>query len=227
MPKINIDTEPRFKELLKELGFKKTKGEFVRPYQDALHVLNFGYSTNNERHVRYFNCIFSIQFPKVIEISKSIGEYIHDTGGQIGYIMPQKTFVEWRLAEDDTDDYYLNMIQEIIASIRDYVLPYMERFSTLQNFVDGVGMGIILYEFYDNKTIPVVKYLLGDKEGALKSIERILERYKRESDRPRGLEFMSDDVCEKIVIHSSPDRNYVDFYEFAEKLKTYIGKQNI
>ena len=49
MAKINLDTEPRFKAMMKELGFKKTKGEFIMTHNEACISLSFPYAAQNEK----------------------------------------------------------------------------------------------------------------------------------------------------------------------------------
>ena len=115
MAKINLDTEPRFKALLKELGFKKTKGQYVKMHNEACLSLGFSYTSHN--HVRYYYGSYKVNYPKIIELAESIGEYTWGPNGLIGYLMPQNTFVDWRLAENDSDDYYLRMIKDIIEEI--------------------------------------------------------------------------------------------------------------
>ena len=60
MAKINLDTEPRFKALMKELGFKKSKGEFVRIHNEACLSLGFPYTS--QKSVRYYYGSFSFLF---------------------------------------------------------------------------------------------------------------------------------------------------------------------
>lgn len=107
MAKINLDTEPRFKNLMQQHGFKKKKWEFVRCEEEAIFGLSFGHATNGEKHVRYYSCLYSVNYPKIQEVAQSMGEHVYGHYGQIGYIMPEKRFIEWRLADSDTDEYYL------------------------------------------------------------------------------------------------------------------------
>ena len=52
---INLETEPRFKEMMKCLGFKKTSRSFIKSSKDIILEMMFGYATKGEKHVRYYS----------------------------------------------------------------------------------------------------------------------------------------------------------------------------
>ena len=164
MAKINLDTEPRFKALMKELGFKKKGYFFVREYKESVQSLGFGHSTHGEKHVRYYDLSYGVDYPLIEKLANKIGEDVFGYGRHAGYLMPQNTYVEWRLAETDSDEYYLNLINEIIAELKRYVIPHMESISTIRDFIDSVENGIVPYDSYDNKSVPIAYLLLGEKE---------------------------------------------------------------
>lgn len=218
MAKINLDTEVRFKGLLKELGFKKKKIWFVRPYKDATQELGFGHSTNNERHVRYYDCMCGLNYPRINEIAEKLGVFAYGPACQLGDLMPQRELKEWRLSEDDSDEYYIDMIHDIVSSVKDYALPHLEKYSTLEEYVKGAEYNVFPSAF-KYKSVPIAYYLLGDRDNAMKFLNRTLERLARRNDSTRNWEVIETGDYEKLVIHSKPDRDYVDYKAFAEKFK--------
>ncbi|MBR1933528.1 MAG: hypothetical protein IJ841_07570 [Prevotella sp.] len=225
MAKINLDTEPRFKAMLKQFGFKKRSYQFCRNYGDTIQSVGFGHATNGEKHVRYYSCSYSFEFPKVMEIAKEIGAIPYGTGGLLGYLMPQRSpLVEWRLSEQDSEEYYLSMIQEIVDAIRDYALPFMERYSTLQAYVEGAEQDAFRHGSFDRQCMPIAYYLLGDLDSSMRYIEETLQRYSR-GNSPKGIEVIKTAEFEEVIIHPEPDINYVNYLDFSEKFKQWVEQQ--
>ena len=88
MPKINLETEPRFKEAMKSLGFKKTSRFFVRHVDDVTQTIMFGHSTMGEKHVRYYSLTYGIEFDYIVRSAGEMGVFVYALGGLIDYIMP-------------------------------------------------------------------------------------------------------------------------------------------
>lgn len=221
MAKINLDTEPRFKAMMKELGFKKSKGEFVRMHNEACLRLSFSYATQNEKFVRYYYGSFSINYPKVIEEANKIDEYVYGPNGHIGYLMPQDGYVDWRLAEDDSDDYYINIINEIVDAEEKYVIPYLEKLSTIRSFVDSVESGTMRFS-YDRKTMPIAYLLLGEKDNALKYINNHLYKLAHNNEIGRLPEIIVGEDYVKEISYPQENRALINYQEFAEKFKNVL-----
>ena len=219
MAKINLDTEPRFKELLKELGFKKTKGQFVKMHNEACLSLVFSYTSHN--HVRYYYGSYKVNYPKIIELAESIGEYTWGPNGLIGYLMPQNTFVDWRLAENDSDDYYLRMIKDIIEAESLYVLPYMEKLSSIRSFIEALESGTVQFS-YDRKSVPIAYFLLGEKEKALKYIDNHLDKLAHDDEIGRPPETIIGEDYIKVVSYPQENKELIIWQEFAEKFKNKL-----
>ena len=219
MAKINLDTEPRFKALLKELGFKKTKGQFVKMHNEACLSLGFSYTSHN--HVRYYYGSYKVNYPKIIELAESIGEYTWGPNGLIGYLMPQNTFVDWRLAENDSDDYYLRMIKDIIEAESLYVLPYMEKLSSIRSFIEALESGTVQFS-YDRKSVPIAYFLLGEKEKAMKYIDNRLDKLAHDDEIGRPPEIVVGEDYVKEIYYPQENTALRDYQEFAKKFKTVL-----
>jgi len=70
MAKINLETEPRFKALMKELGFKKERQFFVREYNDTKQSLGFAYSTYGLKDTRFYSLTYYIDCLPILELKK-------------------------------------------------------------------------------------------------------------------------------------------------------------
>ena len=221
MAKINLDTEPRYKALMKELGFKKTKGGFVMIHNEACMSLSFSYATQNEKFVRYYYGSFSINYPKLIETADKINEFIYGPNGHIGYLMPKGRYVDWRLAENDSDDYYVNMIHEIVDAENKYVLPYLEKISTIRSFVDSVETGTMRFSF-DRKAIPIASLVLGEKEKALRYIDNHLDKLAHNDKIGRPPEIVVGEDYVKEIYYPQENTALRDYQEFAKKFKTVL-----
>ena len=219
MAKINLDTEPRFKAMMKELGFIKTKGRFVKMHNEACLGLGFSYTSHN--HVRYYYGSYHGNYPKIIELAESIGEYTWGPNGLIGYLMPQNTFIDWRLAENDSDDYYLSMVKDIIEAERLYVLPYIENLSTIRSFIEALESDAVHFS-YDRKSVPIAYLLLGEKEKALKYIDNRLDKLAHDDEIGRPPETIIGEDYIKEVYYPQENKELIIYQEFAEKFKKVL-----
>ena len=216
MPKINLTTEPRFKGLLKDIGFRKREGQFVRNYRESVQELDFGYGSKNEKHVRYYDCLCAVKFPQIDDFASELDIFTYGCYGQIGYMMPQHTFVEWRLAEDDTDEYYREMILDIQHAVKEYAMPYLSRYSTLQEFVWGAEKKEF-HNSFDPKAVPIAYYLLGEEECAIDYMLSRLRRLDNYENYNHDMEFVNS-VYSIPPIAETKSSGYIDYLNFAEKL---------
>lgn len=221
MAKINLVTESRFKAMMKELGFRKTKEGFVKMHNEACLTLSFSYATQNEKFVRYYYGSFSVNYPKVIETADRIDEYVFGPNGHIGYLLPHNRYVDWRLSENDSDDYYVSMINEIVDGEKKYVVPYLEKISTIRSFVDSVESGYMRFS-YDRKAVPIAYLLLGEKDMALKYIDNHLNKLAHNDKIGRPPEIVVGEDYVKEIYYPQENTALRDYQEFAKKFKTVL-----
>lgn len=219
MARINLESEPRFKEIMKLFGFKKTKYGFVRHDRESIMKLSFGYGTYGQKIVRYYDCMYSIVYPKIEALADSIGEYVCGPHGQIGYLTPENRFREWRLADSDSDEYYLHMINDIKEIMGQYVIPYMEKYSTIEAFVKGVESGNISPNFFDNKAVAIAYVLLGRKDDALHYLDQCIEEQKNKDIYGKGVEVVETKEYREEIYYPQENRNLKGLLLFSQKLK--------
>jgi len=205
MAKINLETEPRFKEMLKQLGFRKSRGVFGRNEKESIMELRFGHGTYGQKFVRYYDCLYVIDYPKINEVAAELGEFVFGLSGQIGYLTPENSYREWRLADSDTDEYYLHMINDIKETLTQYVIPYMEKFSTIEGFVKGIETDEIRKSF-NEKAVAIAYVLLGRKDDALHYLDQCIEEQKKLDFYGKGTVVIKTKGKTEIV--SYPDENH-------------------
>ncbi len=218
MARINLETEPRFKEMLKQLGFKKSRGVFGRNEKESIMELRFGHGTYGQKFVRYYDCLYVIDYPKINEVAAELGEFVFGLSGQIGYLTPENSYREWRLADSDTDEYYLHMINDIKQTLTQYVIPYMEKFSTIEGFVKGIETGEIRKSF-NEKAVAIAYVLLGRKDDALHYLDQCIEEQKKLDFYGKGIEVIETKGKKEIISH--PDENFYlkELQVLRQKLK--------
>ena len=219
MARINLESEPRFKEIMKLFGFKKTKYGFVRHERESIMKLSFGYGTYGQKFVRYYDCMYSIVYPKIEALADSIGEYVCGPHGQIGYLTPENRFREWKLADSDSDEYYLHMINDIKEIMGQYVIPYMEKYSTIEAFVKGVESGNISRNFFDSKAVAIAYVLLGRKDDALHYLDQCIEEQKNMDIYGKGVEVVETKEYREEIYYPQENRNLKGLLLFSQKLK--------
>lgn len=226
MAKINLETELRFKGAMKSLGFKKTSRYFEKRVNDVSQKIMFGHATMGEHHVRYYSLTYSIEFNSITYAAKEMGVMVYALGGLIDYIMPpHKGLMEWRLSEDDTDEYYVKMIDDILSKIRQFVLPFMEKYITIEQFLEGVEGGCFAQLSLDKKTVPIAYYLIGEKQKAFDYIVETLARYERDAAPVPFHERFVTDVYEKDVYHFNQNGNLLVYQDFAEKFTNWVNQR--
>ena len=181
----------------------------------------FSLCSSKRKKVRYYYGSFSVNYPKVVETADRIDEYVFGPNGHIGYLMPQGKYVDWRLAEDDSDDYYVNMINEIVYAEKKYVLPYLEELSTIRSFIDSVESGTMRFS-YDRKAVPIAYLVLGEKEKAMRYINSHLEKLAHNDKIGRPPEIIVGEDYVKEVYYPQENLALKAYQELAEKFKNEL-----
>ena len=229
MTSINIETNAVFKKELALLGFKKKGGFFIRELNEAKQSLGFGYATYGQKHRRYYNCIYNINYPKAIEMGKSLGVYVGGAEEQIGYRIPQRKFFwqkpvfamkVWCVSSDDSEKQFIKTMMQIVDSIRKYIVPFMDKFTTMRSFVDALETGQMISN-YDRKLPPILYRLLGEEEKAQAYNKKMLAKYSSpEYNRKCGsIETVETDAYKEIIYHS-PNYNLINYQEFVKKFNS-------
>ena len=220
---INLETEPRFKEMMKCLGFKKTSRSFIKSSKDIILEMMFGYATKGEKHVRYYSGSYFIRYPQIETFGKKLEIDVFPLGGLMGYLMPPKSgLVEWRFTESDTEDYYLNVVNEIENAIKGYVLPFADKFSCITDFVYGAEMGVFHNCQYDHRAVAIAYYLLGDFPKCMLYMDKTLDFYASQSKNNEDAEFLKAIGVFDDDSNLTNNKNYINYKKFSDRMRECI-----
>lgn len=217
MVKINLETNPLFKEKMANLGFKKIKGEFVSRNNDATDLIVWGHATWGEKHVRYYSCSCMVEYPVVLDIAEKLDVIVHPIGTNIGYIMPKNRYAEWEIRESYSEKDLVRRINDIVNSIAKYAMPYFEKISTIDGFIKTMEQGKSRGLNYDEKLPPIIYRLLGNEEKAQEYIEQTLNKLS-EYEEPQSLFELKEkkDYCQ-VSFQSAGNRNLEIYEDFTRK----------
>jgi hypothetical protein len=214
-----------FKNLMSELGLKKDGRDFFnRCVNEAVQSIAFGHSHLGEKSVTYYTGHFSWDYPAIIELSNKLGVLPFGIGGNIGYLMPQQEYSQWRLKKDDSEERFQCVGHEIQMVISEYVLPFMDRYSTIERFIEDVELGkFSRYASYPSELMPLALHCIGQKEKAVEYIEEKLRRFEREKQLTVDEMTIASILSGRTIEYQHVDRNALMFHEFADKYYSYIG----
>lgn len=226
MVSVNLETNPIFKEKLAQQGFRKKGVNFVREYNESIQTFGFGYATYGQIKTRFYNCIYGISYPKASAYGETIGEYIWGVQEQIGYRIPQRKFFwskpvyaykTWRIAATDSEEKLLKTISDIVSSIERYIIPHMNKYSTMRSFVEALEAGQMNMD-YDRKLPPVLYRLLGEEDKAQAYIRDVIAYYSSpEYNRLCGTTHYQESKDYKEMSCHSSNKNLPLYQEFAKK----------
>lgn len=212
------------KKQLATLGFKLSHEKyheryFMRDYVDAIQELAFGHSTHHEHFVKYYSFNPGISYKEVDKIMKDMGTIIvNGTGCNIATFCPFQTpYMEWRVADNDSDEHVTTVIQEIVHLVKDYAIPVLDRYSDIGNVLyDYENKTVHRGFFFHNQCITLLYYIAGNLNKAIAFLEETIERrrfYELHGSLPieeQGKEY----------IPMSPIYAYIDF---EKRFKAYVG----
>ncbi len=159
----------------------------------AYFHLNFSHSTYGIPNVKFYSVQAEVVFPKLSELSKELCTIVPVNtaiSANIGYLFPSyKTYKEWRVAEDDSDEYVNSVIEEISNGIHDNVLPLLERHTCLKQLLyDIVNAKMPKGWWYDTFCLPpILYYAEGNATEAQAYMEQMMQQLLQtdEAKRPR------------------------------------------
>ncbi|MBC8592359.1 hypothetical protein H8744_03700 [Oscillospiraceae bacterium N12] len=226
-----MDLEKKIKCFLKESlfhhGFKKKyKTCFQRSFVDAIQMLTFGHSTHNEVSVRYLTYTVSLTYPTIDKIATQLHEIMGNIGVNVGYLMPEKSFKEWRLVLDCPDECLHQILNNIMFTVEQYAIPFLDKYSNIEELIVGLENGELrCTDDIKDRYLPILYYLLGNNHNALLLVDEAIKR--------RSAEFLIDEY--KIIqeIHNAnkmqiPQNKALDSYiPFAEEFKCMLKSENV
>lgn len=162
-------------EVMASLGFRrKNKNEYLRKKDDVIQKLVFLHATHHEPHVKYYSVYLTVEYPEIAKVIKDMGVYAyHGFSMNIGYSFSANRFIEWKISEEETEDHINQIIDEMFEVIRLYAVPYMDKFTTINDFLLGVEGKFIPSSFLCYKELLPILYLLTGNHAKAKSFMRM------------------------------------------------------
>lgn len=218
-------------EHFSQYGFKKKKlNNYIRIKDgNVIQDIGFTTTTHGERHVIYLNPVVGVIYKDVDEImvqlregtNSSLEMYTPMISLPIGYLMPDNDFKEWKFTIDkDVNEDVDNMARAII----NYGLPYLEELSNMDQVIHGLVASQYSYigEAKDY-ILPVLYYLHGNSEQALKTVEESIKKRSKDIniDEYRVMQAIYGEDAIQI-----PSNKALDFYmPFVEKFKQLLKQK--
>ena len=218
-------------EHFSQYGFKRKKlNNYIRIKDgNVIQDIGFTTTTHGERHVIYLNPVVGVIYKDVDEIMVQLREgtnsclemYTPMISLPIGYLMPDNDFKEWKFTIDkDVNEDVDNMARAII----NYGLPYLEELSNMDQVIHGLVASQYSYigEAKDY-ILPVLYYLHGNSEQALKTVEESIKK------RSKDINIDEYKVMQAIYGEDTiqiPSNKALDSYmPFVEKFKQLLKQK--
>ena len=204
------------------LGFKRIdKNEYRREYNGIIQSLAFIHSARIP-HTKEYNILIGFYYPEVENMGHEIGIYGAGAWGtNIGYLTPDNSFKTW-LVDNSAPESILNGVAaEMVHSIETYAMPFLNKYSEINELIYGLKEGNRLISFNSNHNLPLLYVMTGEKEQAISYLNRELERKEmivKKSKRDCPVEAQNDNNS----FISPVEREYNEYKEFAEKLMKRI-----
>ncbi len=229
MANINIESNRFLKEQLGQIGFVKKAEWFVRERGDATQHLGFMHSNHGERQTRYYTCTFGFDYECAKKAAEEMGIILISTGSNsYNFIMERPffsikkklAFREWKIESSYSDEKCQMIVKQIIEELIAYVLPVMEQYIYIDDFLKAMENGTIDSHLLFDRQLPPILYILhGDNEKAEKYIKQMLVYYDDDNRIGKGVEYIETRQY-KETRYSIPEkvelRNYLNFIEKYE-----------
>lgn len=210
---------------LVEYGFdrKRTYDVFVKKVDENLiYTIGFGVS-HGPSGVFYLNPNIAVLYKdenniemQLRGIKSDIPDYV---GGRIGlplgYLMPQKTYIEWCFSKDED---ITDKVNEMADAIIQYGFPYLEELSDINNVIYGLEIG--KYSDLDGTMLPVFHYLKGNIKRAFECIDENIKKFSAS-----GLEEYEIEILKELSVDNDEgsDNNIPAHYlKFVDNFKKMI-----
>lgn len=210
---------------LMKFGFRRKNANFyIRESTESLQRLFFTHATHSERFVKYYTIQLKINYPQIESLAKEMGLFSYGMAVNIGYLTPNRNFLEWRVAESDSEDYILDIIENMCMNINNYALPYFEKYSTLEGLLKGIDNQELQNRLDYRFCQPFLYYLLGDKKRAIDSLDTILKSIKAHSqlmDDKQNYSISSNDHVGHLQ-----NKDLQVYMEFTSKFKDFVDESS-
>lgn len=214
-------------EKLSKYGFRRKKDwDIIRIVDNNIvQIISPSLSSRNEKHTIYIGITVGVIYKDIDEVAVKLGDqsrlkyYSPMVGTSIGDLFPQKDYRVWRFTLGDSDDFIKRNVDEMVDSIVQYGLPYLQKISEIDFFIEK--MFKVNRQFY----LPILYYLYGRKEQALEYIDNVI---KELSSRPA----MDEDYRAIMELHGiEPEvtvgnRELEAYMPFVERFRKLVNEKD-
>lgn len=207
------------------LGFKREGGDwFVKHFKDTEQKIGFSHASYSEKNVRYYAIHIHLVYPKIKEIIDALGVLVFaGFGMEIGYLMPENRYYEWRIAESDSNSYVEEVVEDMISKIRRYVIPFIDKYSSLHQILKGIENSELRFISNEKYLIPILHYIEGDRDYAIQYVRQSFE--KMEMFIPNhDINIVQDEYKEKTVSFRE-NKEYGVYKTFLEKFEILANRK--
>ncbi len=176
-----------FARPLADLGFSKSEGlAFIRDRGHCLEDISFGGRLN---HLNQFCYSFGVgvRFESVEKLLRpERSQFCSTFGCGVHLLRPSRDYTEWTISDEDKE--FDLVTKAVIEDVQKYALPFLQRFSDMNELKcvlesDDSKEWLTFTSEQRLETLAALRFVLGHKEDALKTIEEALK--EREKALPK------------------------------------------
>lgn len=210
------------KKRLADIGFaRKNKHRFSCKANGVIQSIDFIHSVPYPK-AKDYNIMISIEYPEAIRIGRELDVFtVGVIGANIGYLSPLNSYKVWRMSETDEEKLILSVIDEMLAYVEKYAIPFLKKYSILDETIHEIEVGNRLFLPGADYNLPIFYLLNGEKDFILSCLNR--EVQKKEAQIQKVHDDYPFTLSNIQMDSSTPEyRAYKEYKTFVEKIKKYI-----
>lgn len=217
-----ITYSERLRQSLSDIGFnRKNRNDFVRKYNDVIQTLSFCHSARIP-HRRDYYIIVSITSPEVGKIAEGLDIFwAGEWGVTIGQLSPKNNFQEWQILNSATENEIKDIVDDMVYHINTDAVPFLNEYSTIGGLINGIEKGNRIISYHSNYNLPILYWLNGEKEEAIRYLKWQLERNQEVS----GVNVRGNSENKETFIPSS-ERERINYNQFAKQFMEWMGERD-
>ena len=154
-------------------------------------------------------------------MSLDLGVYYAGAWGvTIGQLTPKNNFQQWLVENSATEEDVRDTVIDMVNLIEAYAVPFLNKYSDINEILFELEEGNRLVPRYAGYNLPLLHYMLGEKENAISYINQ--ELTKKESQAKRSHEGNSFDPSNNNIRETPLDREYNEYKEFVKRFMDRI-----
>ena len=136
-------------------------------------------------------------FSCCLSLSLDLGVYYAGAWGvTIGQLTPKNNFQQWLVENSATEEDVRDTVIDMVNLIEAYAVPFLNKYSDINEILFELEEGNRLVPRYAGYNLPLLYYMLGEKENAISYINQ--ELTKKESQAKRSHEGSRNHRLKKV-----------------------------